>query len=334
MPLNVAVVKLSSIGDVVHALPVAVALKRFAVPTRVTWIAEAREAAMLAGHPAVDDVIVADTRGWRRERPGLRAMREALGVARRLRREAFDVALDLQGLMKSAMLTALTRAPRRIGFAAGWTREWPSTLLINERVRPPADARHVVEQYLALARPLGVETTPVEFRLPADAAADARADEFLAGVGIKPHDRLVLVNPGAGRPDKRWPVDRFRELAQRLADVAGARVVALWGPGEEGDARAIVGAAAGALLAPPTTLRDLTALARRARLVIAGDTGPLHIAAAAGTPCLGLYGPTSGVRNGPYGAGNRVLQSPDGRMTSITVAAALTLSTALLETGA
>jgi lipopolysaccharide heptosyltransferase I len=331
--MRVAVVKLSSIGDVVHALPVAVALARPPIAARVTWVAEAREAAILAGHPAVDDVIVADTRGWRRERPGLPAMREAFAVARRLRREAFDVALDLQGLMKSAMLTALTRAPRRIGFAAGWSREWPATLLTNERVRPPAGARHVVDQYLALARPLGIEATRVEFGLPADAAADARADELLTGAGIKPRDRLVLVNPGAGRPDKRWPVERFRDLAQRLADEAGARVLALWGPGEEGDARAIVGATTGALLAPPTTLRDLTALARRARLVIAGDTGPLHIAAAVGTPCLGLYGPTPGVRNGPYGAGNRVLQSPDGRMTSITVPAALTLATALLEAG-
>jgi lipopolysaccharide heptosyltransferase I len=330
--VKVAVVKLSSIGDVVHALPVAVALKRHAAATRVVWIAEAREASLLAGHPDVDDVIVADTRGWRRERPGVTAMREALGVARRLRGEAFDVALDLQGLMKSALLTALTRAPRRIGFAAGWSREWPSALLMNERVRPPDSARHVVDQYLTLARPLGVAATPVEFRMPADPAADGRADEFLAGAGIKPHDRLVLVNPGAGRPDKRWPVERLRDLARRLADETVARVVVLWGPGEEQDARAIAGAAA--ILAPPTTLRDLVALARRARLLIAGDTGPLHIAAAVGTPCVGLYGPTSGVRNGPYGAGHRVLQGPDGRMASLAVPAALAAAAAVLESAA
>jgi lipopolysaccharide heptosyltransferase I len=332
MALKVALVKLSSIGDVTHALPVAVALKRHAAATRLVWVAEAREASLLAGHPDIDDVIVADTRGWRRERPGVAAMREALGVARRLRREAFDVALDLQGLMKSAMLTALTRAPRRIGFAAGWSREWPSALLMNERVRPPASARHVVDQYLALARPLGVAATPVEFRMPADPAADGRAEEFLAGAGIKTHDRLVLVNPGAGRPDKRWPVERLRDLARRLADETAARVVVLWGPGEEQDARAIAGAAA--ILAPPTTLRDLVALARRARLLVAGDTGPLHLAAAVGTPCLGLYGPTSGVRNGPYGAGHRVLQSSDGRVASLAVPAALAAAAAMLEAAA
>jgi len=144
-------------------------------------------------------------------------------------------------------------------------------------------------------------------------------------------DRLVLLNPGAGRADKRWPRERFRELARRLADETGVRVAALWGPGEEDDARLAVANAAGAVVAPPTTLPELVALARRARLLVAGDTGPLHIAAAVGTPCLGLYGPTSGVRNGPYGRGHRVLQSEDGRLASITVAAALAAATALLE---
>jgi heptosyltransferase-1 len=327
--VNVAIVKLSSIGDVVHALPVATALKRQAPGTRVTWIAEAREAALLAGHPDIDRVIVADTRGWRRERAGRAAIREALGVARALRDGAFDVTLDLQGLLKSGMLTALTRAPRRIGFAVGWSREWPNALFTTHRVRPPAQARHVVEQYLALLTPLGIRRAAVEFRLPRSADADARIEDVLAGAGIKPHDRLVLVNAGAARPEKRWPVERFRALTRRLADETGARPLVLWGPGEEQDARAIAGTGVG--LAPATTLVELTALARRAHLLIAGDTGPLHLAAAVGTPCVGLFGPTSGVRNGPYGAGHRVLQARDGRLTSISEDAVLRTASALLE---
>jgi ADP-heptose:LPS heptosyltransferase len=156
----------------------------------------------------------------------------------------------------------------------------------------------------------------------------------MSGAGIKPRDRLILVNPGAGRAAKRWPVDRFRALTRRLADETGARVIVLWGPGEEGAARGIAETAAGTVVAPPTTLRDIMALARRARLVVAADTGPLHIAAAVGTACLGLYGPTSGIRNGPYGAGHRVLQSPDGRLASIPVAPALEAAAALLEASA
>ena len=334
MPRSVAIVKLSSIGDVVHALPVAVALKRASAQTRVTWIAEAREATLLRDHPAVDDVIVADTRGWRRSRAGVTAMREALGVARVVRARAFDVAIDLQGLLKSGILTALTRAPRRIGFAGPFRREWPSGVFMNERVRPAAGAGHVVDQYLALLAPLGVAPTPVEFGIPRDAVAEARADEFLRDAGIKPHDRLVLINPGAGRPVKQWPVASFRELARRLTDEAAARIVVLWGPGEDEDARRIAATAAGALVAPPTTLRELAALARRARLLVAGDTGPIHIAAAVGTPCLGLYGPTSGVRNGPYGRGHRVLQASDRRMTSIRVPETAAAATALLEASA
>jgi ADP-heptose:LPS heptosyltransferase len=188
-----------------------------------------------------------------------------------------------------------------------------------------------VEQYVSLLRPLGIANPLIEFRLPSDASADERASAFLGGEAIKPHDRLVLMNPGARRPDKQWPVAHYRELARRLADEAAARVVVLWGPGEEAEARTIAASAVGGATAPATSLRELTALARRARLVIAGDTGPLHLAAAVGTPCLGLYGPTSGARNGPYGPGHRVLQSADGRMASIAPASALGAATALLE---
>jgi ADP-heptose:LPS heptosyltransferase len=148
------------------------------------------------------------------------------------------------------------------------------------------------------------------------------------GTGIKPHDRLVVVNR-IGRADKQWPVAHYRELTRRLADEAGARIVVLWGPGEETDARTIAASIGDGLAAPPTSLRELTALARRAQLMIAGDTGPLHIAAAVGTPCLGLYGPTSGAQRG--GPGHRVLQSADGRMASIAPGAAAAAATALLE---
>ena len=328
--MNVALVKLSSIGDVVHALPVAAALKRHRPDTRVTWIAEAREATFLAGHPDIDAVLIADTRGWRRRRPRLTALREVIATARTLRAQAFDVTLDLQGLVKSGVLTALTRAPRRIGFGSGFRREWPNRLFTNDHVSPAATARHVVEQYLALLAPLGIADPAVEFRVPADDEATARVDALLSAVSIKPDDRLVVLNPGAGRPEKKWPVAGFRELARRLADEAAARIVVVWGPGEEADARTVA-AAVGLKAAPATSLRELAALARRARVVIAGDTGPLHIAAAVGTPCVGLYGPTAGTRNGPYGHGHRILQSPDGRVASLAPAAVAEAVAALLD---
>jgi ADP-heptose:LPS heptosyltransferase len=166
-----------------------------------------------------------------------------------------------------------------------------------------------------------VRPPAVEFPLPVDAAAEARIDEFLAAGGLKPQDRLVVLNPGAGRPDKRWPVARFQDLARRLVDDAGATVLVAWGPNEFDAARAITdaGPRGRAALAPPTSLDELMAVLRRASVVVAGDTGPLHLAAALGTPCVGLYGPTSAERNGPYGPVHRTRMAPDGAMASLGV---------------
>jgi lipopolysaccharide heptosyltransferase I len=294
---RIALVKLSSLGDVVHALPVASTLRAARPAARLTWIVERREAAVLRGHPALDEVIVADTRGWRRaRRPAAvrAALGEALALRRRLARARFDIALDLQGLIKSGILAAATRAPLRIGFAARWGREPLSALFTNRRVVPPPAARHVVEQYLALLEPLGIAQRVLEFRLPVTPAAESAMEEWLAAAGVKPHRRLVVLNPGAGRADKRWPVEHFAALARKLTQDAGAHVLVTWGPGEEAAARAIVAAAA-ATLAPPTDLETLPALLRRASAMVAADTGP----------------------------GHRALSSPDGTMRALSPAAVL-----------
>jgi heptosyltransferase I len=323
---RIALVKLSALGDVVHALPVAATLKAARPRARLAWIVERREAAVLRDHPAVDEVIVADTRGWRRaRRPAAvgTAVAEARALRSRLAGWRFDVALDLQGLMKSGLVVAACGAPVRIGFAAGWGREPLHALFVNHRVQPPATARHVVEQYLALLTPLDIGEPRLEFRLPAAPAVEARMEEWLATAGLKPQRRLVVLNPGAGRVDKRWPVEHFAALARGVAHEAEGHVLVTWGPGEQEAARAIVEAAPGAVLAPPTDLDALLALLRRASVVVAADTGPLHMAAALGTPCVGLYGPTTAARNGPYGAGHRTLASPDGTMAALAPAPVL-----------
>lgn len=331
---RIAIIRLSSLGDVVHALPVAATLRAAIPGAHLTWIVERREAAVLRGHPALDEVVPIDTRRWRRAR-GLRDLTDAASavgqVRRRLRAAAFDVALDLQGLIKSGLLVAATRAPLRIGLAARRCREPLSALFTNRRVAPPPTARHIVDQHLALLGPLQVAETIREFRLPVDPAAEARADEFLARHGLKPNRRLVVLNPGAGRPDKRWPEERFRALAVRLSEDAGADVLVVWGPGEETAGRRIApGDTSRAVFGPPTDLYELIAFLRRASVLVAADTGPLHLAAALGTPCVGLYGPTSAVRNGPYGTGHRCVQAPDGRVTTIEVEAVVHAVTDLL----
>jgi len=327
---RVALVKLSSLGDVVHALPLAATLRAARPAARLTWIVERREAAILREHPALDEVIVVDTRGWRRA-PSAGALAAALRDVRALRRRLaaarFDVAIDAQGLIKSGLLLAATRARVRVGFARAVAREPLSALFATTHVTPPPAAAHVVDQYLTLLGALGITDRRHEFRLPSSSSAETRVDEWLAAAGIKPRRRLAILNPGAGRADKRWPIGQFATLARRLVDDGGAQVVITWGPGEEDLARGVAGAAAavgtGVTLAPPTDLDTLLALLRRASVVVAGDTGPLHLAAALGTPCVGLFGPTSPVRNGPYGDAHRALTSADRRMASLAAEAVL-----------
>ncbi len=321
--MKIAIVKLSSLGDVLHALPVAHALRRHFSRAHLTWIVEARESAVLNGHPALDAVESVDTRLWRRLvwRPaGVPEVARKLGrLTERIRRARFDVAIDLQGLMKSGLLTAFTGAPVRIGFALRYCWEPLNVLFTNRRVAPPPAAVHVVDQCLSLLEPLGVKPGAPVWELPSNPEAERRIDEFLAEQGVKPHDRLVMLNPGAGHPEKRWPLARFGRLAERLAVEAGARVLLVWGPDEETMARGIAaGMTSRPLLAPATTIPELSALLRRASLMVAGDTGPLHLAAALGVPCVGLYGPTRALRNGPYGARCRGLQSSNGTLAAIT----------------
>jgi len=333
--MRVALIKLSSLGDVVHALPVVATLRARLPGVHVTWIVEHREAALLRDHPAIDELLPIDTRRWRRPRGrrDLADVAHAVGrIGGRLRAARFDVAIDLQGLIKSGLLAAATRAPLRIGFAARRCREPLSAIFTNRRVTPPDGARHVVDQYLSLLMPLDVREPVHEFRLPVDAAAEARAEEVLAAGGLKPHRRLVVLNPGAGQPDKRWPEDRFRALAERLIEDAMADVLVVWGPGEETAGRRIApgDGASRAVLGPPTNLYELIAILRRASVLVAADTGPLHLAAAVGTPCVGLYGPTLAIRNGPFGTGHCCLQGPRGGMTAIEVEAVFHAVTGLL----
>ena len=334
--LKVALVKLSSLGDVIHALPVARALRRSHPSAHLTWIVEAREYALLRDHPDLDIVLPVDTRLWRRliRRPaGARQVWAKVGrLQKRIRASRFDVTLDLQGLVKSGLLTAYTGAPVRIGFSAARCREWPNSLFTNRHVTPPPQAVHVVEQNLALLEPLGVSACMPEFCVPVRADAERRIEEFLGEQGIKRHDVLVALNPGAGRENKRWPIEHMRALADRLGAEPGVRLVLLWGPDEIHMARQIRdGLSSRAILAPPTDLDELTSLLRRCRLLVANDTGPLHLAAALGTPCLGLYGPTSPERNGPYGAHCRGLRSPDGTMAGLPPSTAHAAAMVLLE---
>jgi lipopolysaccharide heptosyltransferase I len=293
--MRVLLVRLGALGDLVHALPVAAAIKAAWPGARLDWLAESRHRPFLDLVPVLDDRIAIDTRSVR-GRCGWPA------VVRDMRSRRYEAALDVQGLLKSAVLARLSGARRVIGFARAHLREPLAVHAYGETVDPRA-AVHVVEKNLACAAALGVPVAAPRFPLSTPPPSPE-----VAAVMDAAGPAFAAVNPGAAWPNKRWPAERFGALARRLADRGGPRSIVLWGPGERSLADAVAAAAGGAArLAPPTSLGDLLALLARAAIVVAGDTGPLHLAAALGTPVVGIYGPTDPRRNGPWDPLDRVV---------------------------
>jgi heptosyltransferase I len=304
--ISILVVKLSAIGDVVHALPAVAALRRERPEARIVWIVERSAAAILRGTNCVDRLVEIDTRAWRRQllrRETQRAIADRLGA---LRSETFDVAVDFQGLLKSALVARASGAPRRIGFATSDLREPASRVFLSEQVEVGSQA-HVIEKNLALVRHLGIRgDEPYEFPIavPDDDERDVERRV--------PDGPFAILNPGGGWWTKLWPADRFGRLADVLYERSGLVSVVTFGPGEEPLARRVVEASRdGRASLFPSSLMQFVALARRAALFVGGDTGPLHLAAAAGTPVVGVYGPTDPRRNGPFASNDLVVGRND-----------------------
>lgn len=282
--MNCLVVRLGALGDVVHALPAAAALRAAHPDARIDWLVDAKHRPLLDLVPVIDRIVAL-------ERPSIGGW---IDVTRRLRQTRYDVALDFQGLLKSAVLARASGASRVLGFSLWHLREKTARPFYSDSV--DAEGGHVIRKNLRLLEALGIHDDRVTFPL-ADVASTA-ADDVARAAGSRP---IALINPGAAWPNKRWEPRRFGEVAAFVRDVRGFEPFVLWGPGEEALARAVVDASFGAARqAPPTQIADLVALCRRAALVISGDTGPLHIAAAVGAPIVALFGPTDATRNGPW----------------------------------
>lgn len=290
------VIRLGSLGDLVHAVPAVAELRRAHPDAQIDWLVERPHAALLEQVPAVSNVIVLKGRslgGWLATRAELRA-------------KQYDVAIDLQGLMKSAALARLSGAKRVIGFDTKSLREPAARFFYTEQI-PVDDARHVIEKNRTLMhrvicdrrsgepnKPLAPwPPGPLDLKLSPSPALDS-----LRTSGISEY---ALLNPSAAWPNKRWPVESFADVAKRIHATYGWTPVVLWGPGEEQIADAIVTGTGGiAVRAPKTTFNDLLALAKESRLFVSGDTGPLHLGCAMSAPVVALFGPTTPKRNGPW----------------------------------
>ncbi|MGE3513425.1 MAG: glycosyltransferase family 9 protein [Vicinamibacterales bacterium] len=289
------IVRLGALGDIVHAVPVAAALRRAFPDARIDWVVAAKHAGLLALLSGLSGRIVL--------RPS--STGEGLSITaalRTIRRAKYDVVLDLQGLIKSAVIARGSGAPRVIGFASAYLREPLAGVFYTEQHDPSGDGmlasterRHVVTINLGLLDRLGVPPAAPEF--PFAVPASRVADDMREATG----GRFALLNPGAAWPNKRWPAERLALLATRLFARHRLRSVVLWGPGERDLAETIVAQSGGAaVMTPDTTFGDIMALARCADVMVSGDTGPTHIAAAIGVPIVGIYGPTRPERNGPW----------------------------------
>lgn len=288
-PARILLVRTSALGDLVHALPVLAAVKRALPTTEVAWVVDEDLAPLLEGHESLDRVICAPLRRWRRGSSN--RARELAAFLRELRSFRADVAIDLMGSHKGAVLARLSGAKRRIGARRADRREPSSAVWINEPV--PVAPGHAVDRSLALLAALDVAAAPADF-----------APERLAcGRRIALGAAYAFLHPGAAWGNKRYPARRWGEVAALVAERLGVEVLVGAAPGEEQLADEAVAASRGAARrhdAPD--LERLCGVLRGARLVLAGDTGAVHLAHAFGVPVVAVHGPTDPALHGPYGA--------------------------------
>ena len=301
---RVLIVRLGSLGDIVHALPAAAAIRRAWPQAEIDWLVDARHAEFLDLVPIIDRRIVlgrSSVNGRASSRlHRSRRWSEVPAVVRELRHRHYELALDFQGLLKSALLARASGAARVVGFSRARLREPMAAWFYNESIEPHSRrGANVVFKNLGLVAALGIPADRVEFPLQKRESATLRVvRERLKQRG---DTAFALINGGAAWPNKRWGGERFGLLAQLLRERHGLSSFVLWGPGEEALAQQIEDSSTGAAeVAPPTSLADLVSLTSAAAVLVSGDTGPLHIAAAVGTPLVGIFGPTSPIRNGPW----------------------------------
>lgn len=283
--MNVLIVRLGALGDVVHAIPAAAALRKAFPEGHLHWLVDRKHRELVDLVTVVDRVIAIDgasAGGW-------------IAGARALRQTQYAAAIDFQGLFKSAIFARASGAEHVVGFSIWHLREKTARPFYSTTGDVGQD--HIIRRNLELLRAIDVNATEIEFPLavPASTALDRLREQ------LPPNRPFALVNPAAAWPNKRWPPERLAAVASFLAEECGMTPVVLWGPGEDALAGSIAGLSGGAAIpAPPTTVTDLVAITRAAALIVSGDTGPLHIATAVGTRAVAIFGPTDPARNGPW----------------------------------
>lgn len=310
------IVRLSAMGDVIHTLPAAQALREAFPEAIIGWLIEKRWAELLcapgsprrgprsAQRPLVDWVHTVQMREWGKSLGTISTVQQIAKTWNDVRAARYNVAVDLQGAIRSAVLARWSGAHVVVGAAEA--RESPASLWYTRPVI--ARGAHVIEQNLSVAAAVtGGQLSMPRVEFPRDVGAEQRMERWLSQARMSD---FAILNPGAGWGAKRWPAERYGSVARALGE-DGVRSILNCGPGEEELAREAEAASGGAARAVQCSISDLIALTRRARLFIGGDTGPMHLAAALQVPVVAIFGPTDPARNGPYGTRSIVLRNPE-----------------------
>jgi heptosyltransferase-1 len=294
LPKNILIIKPSALGDIVLALPALSALRRTFPQAKISWLVRPEFADLLRGHPGLDELILFDRRLLGKWWYQPKAFRELMQLFGRLRKGQFDLVFDFQGLFRTGFFAWLTGSKRRIGMAG--SREF-ANLFYTDKIPQDSSCIQLVDYYLKMVASAGGGQGGVEFKLPQDNNADEQVRKILLSKKVNTGKYVVLV-PGAAQPNKRWPIERFAELADKITNKFGLSIVAA---GSQGEQEYIDAIGKGVInLAGRTSVRELVPLMKGTSLVVSNDTGPGHIAAALGVPVVMIFGPTNPARVCPY----------------------------------
>ncbi len=305
--MNILIVKLSAIGDVIHTLPSLAALRRLYPDAHITWVVEEAAADLVLHHPHLDQVIIFRRKNWIEDfkKGKLHSMwHDARSFLAELKGRRYDLVIDFHGLFKSSMVVLASGGRRKLGYDS-WQEL--SGLFLNEKI-PEDMNKHAVDRYLDFPRYLGAPAEPAEFVLPVHQEAQSRSRALLDSHALI-KKKYIAVNPIAYWETKLWDNERFAVLADLIKERLKLDVV--FTGSNKADAADIMSRMTkeGINLGGETTLTELACIYKDAFAVITTDSGPMHLAAALGTPVIALFGPTDPERTGPYGAGHTVIRS-------------------------
>ena len=312
--MKILIVKLSAIGDVIHTLPSLNAIRKHYPDAHITWLVEEAASNLVVRHEALDRVIISKRKQWIKSvlSPScLKNIKEAYQFIKELRDTEYDLIIDFQGLLKSGVLIALARGKRKTGFDKGMEHMEHSYIFLNERIPPVNMDNHALLRNLMLINTLGIKSKEIEYKIPISDHTRKFIDSILVRHRIKSPELLVAINPVAKWKTKLWDNRKFALLADRLIEKYNASVIFTGSQADRSTIDNIMSCMSQSAvnLAGETTLKTLAALYEKTKFLISTDTGPMHMAAAVGTPVIALSGPTAPWRTGPFGSEHKILRS-------------------------